>query len=158
MKISELIGLTILEIRFDYKYQNEYDMQEFFAYLKLSNRLIIQIPQYSDMELNECAELNKFFADANNPNKECRESIENQKITDVHFCFYDQEPDEERKAYLELENGIHFSEENFGPMGLTRVDLEILTKSNFEKMKNALEEDFEIKSYLTELKNVGLHQ
>ena len=154
MTISELIGLTITEIRFDYTYQNEYDMQEFFAYLKLSNGLIIEIPQYSDLELNESEELNKSFANAKKPTKDCKKRIENQKITDVHFCFYEQEPDEESKAYLELENGIYISEENRGPMGLTTVDLEILTKSQFDELKDELEKDFEIKSYLAEIKNV----
>lgn len=154
MTIAELIGLTIKEIRFDYTYQNKYDMQEFFAYLKLSNGMIIEIPQYSDLKLKESEELNKTFINAKRPNMECKKRIENQKITDLHFCFYEKKPDEENKAYVELENGIHFSEENYGPIGLTTVDLEILTKSEFEKMKSELEEDFEIKSYSTELKNV----
>ena len=39
-------------------------------------------------------------------------------------------------------------------MGLTTVDLEILTKSEFEELKGELEEDFEIKSYSSEIKNV----
>lgn len=152
MTISELIGLTIKEIRFDYTHQNEYDMQEFFAYLKLSNEMIIEIPQYSDLELKESKELNKTFSMSKRPNMECKKRIENQKIIDFHFCFYAQEPDEENKAYIELENGIHFSEENYGPMGLTTIDLKILTQSEFQKIKSELEDDFEIKSYLTELK------
>jgi len=147
MNISQLIGLTITEIRYTYTYQNEYDMQEFYSYLKLSNGLIIEIPQFSDVELNENTELNEIFENAKKPNNECKKRIENQKITDIHFCFYEQEPDEESKAYLELENGIYFTEENRGPMGLTTVDIEILNKSEFEERKTELEENFEIKSF-----------
>jgi len=154
MNISKIIGLEITEIRYTYTYQNEYAMQEFFAYLKLSNGLIIEIPQYSDSQIRESAELNKIFENAKKPDDNCRKQIENQKITDIHFCFYEQESDEESKAYLELENGIYITEENRGPIGLTTVDLEILTKSEFEKLKAELEEDFEIKSFISEINNV----
>jgi len=38
-------------------------------------------------------------------------------------------------------------------MGLTTIDLEILTKSDFEKLKATLDVDLQIKSYMMELKN-----
>jgi len=158
VSIKEIIGLSITEIRYNYTYQNEYDMQEFFAYLKLSNELIIEIPQYFDLEISEDSELNKKFKNAKKPIESCKSRIENQKITDIHFCFYEQKPDLELKAYIELENGICFSECNYGPMGITTVDLEILSNTDFEKLKTELEEGFEIKSYLSELKNVCQQQ
>uniref|UniRef100_UPI0040493A08 hypothetical protein n=1 Tax=Flavobacterium sp. TaxID=239 RepID=UPI0040493A08 len=162
MKITEIIGLSISEIRYTYTFQNKYDMQEFYAYLRLSNEIIIEIPQYSDSELNQSAEwtreMNEIFSKAKKPNRECRNLIENQIITDIHFCFYEEEADFENKAYLELENGIFVSEENRGPMGLTNIDLEILTKSQFDELKSELEYDFKIKSYSTELKNVLQHR
>lgn len=154
MKLAELIGETIIEIRYNYTYQNEYDMQEFFAYLKLSNGLILEIPHYFDLEINENAELNKIFKIAKKPNNHCLKQIENQKIMDIHFWFYEKESDEEKKAYLELENEIYITEENYGPMGLTNIDLEILSKAEFEKLKAELADGFEIKSYSKELKNV----
>ena len=82
MTISEIIGLTISEIRYTYTFQNEYYMQEFHAFLKLSNGLIIEIPQFSDLELIENTERNKTFKKATRPNKDCRKRIENQKIID----------------------------------------------------------------------------
>jgi hypothetical protein len=154
MNLSELIGLSITEIRYDYTFTNKYDMQEFFLYLKLSNGLIIEIPQYYDLEINENSELNEAFINAKNTNNNCSKLIENQKIIDFHFWFYEKESDEEKKAYLELESGIYITEENYGPIGLTNIDLEILTKSEFDKLKAELIEGFEIKSYSTELKNV----
>ena len=154
MNISDIIGLTITEIRYTYTYQNEYDMQEFFAYLKLSNGLIIEIPQYSDLELNESAERNRIFDEAKMPNKDCKKRIENQKIVDIHFCYYDNEQDFDSKAYIELENGTYFTEENRGPQGLTDIDLEMLSKSEFEERIAELDEESEIKSYLAEIKNV----
>lgn len=154
MSVSEIIGLTITEIRYNYIYQNEYDMQEFFAYLKLSNGLVIQIPQYFDCDIKTNDELNRIFLKAKKLNENCKTKIENQKITDMHFWFYEQESHIEFKAYLELENGNFVTENNFGPMGLTTVDLEILNKSDFDKLKDELDEDLQIKSYLKELKNV----
>lgn len=154
MNISDIIGLTITEIRYTYSYQNEYGMQEFYAYLKLSNGLIIEIPQYSDSELNESVERNRIFEKAQIPNKNCKNRIENQKIVDIHFCYYDNEQDFESKAYIELENGTVFTEENRGPQGLTDIDLEILTKSEFDERIAELDKDSEIKSYLKKIKNV----
>ncbi|WP_139062396.1 hypothetical protein [Aquimarina megaterium] len=129
-------------------------MQEFFAYLKLSNGLIVEVPQYSDLELNENAERSRIFEDAKIPNKDCKKRIENQKIIDIHFCYYDNEQDFDSKAYIELENGTYFTEENRGPQGLTYIDLEMLSKSEFEKRIAELDEESEIKSYLAEIKNV----
>lgn len=154
MNISDIIGLTITEIRYTHTYQNEYGMQEFFSYLKLSNGLIIEIPQYSDLEINESAERKRIFTEAKTPNKECKKRIENQKIIDIHFCYYDNEQDFDSKAYIELENGTYFTEENHGPQGLTNIDLEMLTQSEFDKRIAELDEDYEIKSYLKEIKNV----
>jgi hypothetical protein len=154
MNISDIIGLTITEIRYTYTYQNEYDMQEFFAYLKLSNGLIIEIPQYSDLELNESAVRNRIFEEAKMPNKDCKKRIENQKIVDIHFCYYDNEQDFDSKAYIELENGTYFTEENRGPQGLSDIDLELLSKSEFEERITELDQESKIKSYLAEIKNV----
>lgn len=153
MNLSELIGLSITKIRYHYTYQNEYFLQEFFAYLKLSNGLIIEIPQYYDLEITESSELNKNFKDAKKINNKCSKQIENQKIIDIHFWFYKKEPDD-KKAYLELENGNYLSEKNYGPMGVTDIDLEILNKIEFEKLKAELDKDFEIKSYAMELRNL----
>lgn len=154
MNISDIIGLTITEIRYTYTYQNEYDMQEFYAYLKLSNGLVIEIPQYSDLELNESTERNRIFEKAQIPNKDCKNRIENQKIVDIYFCYYDNEQDFDSKAYIELENGTFFTEQNRGPQGLTDIDLEMLSKSEFEERVAELDEESEIKSYLKQIKNV----
>lgn len=144
MNISKIIGLTITEIRYTYSSQNEYDIQEFFAYLKLSNELIIEIPQYSDCEIYKNAERDQIFKNAKTPNKECRKRIENQKITDIHFCYFDNKQDFDFKAYIELENGIFFTEENRGQQGITNIDLEILNKLEFEERKNKLDHNFKI--------------
>jgi hypothetical protein len=154
MKLNELIGLSITEIKYTYTYQNEYDLQEFFAYLKLSNGIVMGIPQYFDLEIKEDPELNEIFGNAKKLVIDCSQKIENKKIIDIHFGFYENSLDEEQKAYLELENGIYISERNYGPIGLTNIDLEILTAAEFEKLKEELEEGFEIKSYSKELINV----
>ncbi len=154
MNISELIGKTINKIRYTYTYRNQYDIQEFFAYLKLSNGVITGIPQYHDIDITENETLNKLFKEAKKPNSNCLKQIENQKIVDFHFWFFENEQDIEKKAYIELESGIYVSEENFGPIGLTTVDLEILTPEAFEKLKDGLSKGLEIKSYLKELQNI----
>ncbi|QSB29251.1 hypothetical protein [Flavobacterium sp. CLA17] len=154
MNVSEIIGLKITEIRYNYIYQNGYDMQEFFAYLKLSNGSIIEIPQIFDSEIDKDEELSKIFSKAKKPNSKCKTEIENQKIIDIHFWLEEEESHMEFKAYLELENGNFVTEMNYGPIGLTTVDLEILTKADFEKFKTELDEGLKIKSYLIELKNV----
>ncbi|MEP5339440.1 MAG: hypothetical protein ABJL44_14410 [Algibacter sp.] len=154
MNISDLIGLTISEIRYTYTNRNEYDIQEFFAYLKLSNGLIIEIPQYSDLDLDESVERNRIFEDAKIPSKKCKNRIESQRIIDIHFCYYNNEQDFDSKAYIELENETYLTEQNRGPQGLTDIDLEILNKSEFEKRIAELDEDSEIKSYRTAIKNI----
>lgn len=154
MNVSEIIGLKITEIRYNYIYQNEYDMQEFFAYLKLSNGSIIEIPKFFDSKIDMNEKLSEIFSEAKKPNYKCKTEIENQKIIDIHFWFEEEESHMEFKAYLELENGNFITEMNYGPKGLTTVDLEILTKADFEKFKTTLHEDLQIKSYLIELNNV----
>jgi len=56
LKLSKLIGLEIVELRFHYVPENENAMQSFHSYLKLSNDFIIDIPHFDDddyMELTE---------------------------------------------------------------------------------------------------------
>lgn len=45
LKLSDLIGKEITDIRFQYTEENQYGLQSFHAYLKLNDNTIIDIPQ-----------------------------------------------------------------------------------------------------------------
>ena len=51
--VRSLIGLRIEEMRFHYQGENEYDLQEFYSYFKLSNGQIIMLPIYPDESFAE---------------------------------------------------------------------------------------------------------
>ena len=48
LKLSELIGQEIADLRFHYISENEYGLQSFYSFIKLANDIIIDIPKYND--------------------------------------------------------------------------------------------------------------
>jgi hypothetical protein len=48
LRLSDLIGQQIEELRFHYTPQNEYGLQSFHSYIKLANDVIIDIPKFDD--------------------------------------------------------------------------------------------------------------
>ena len=54
-----------------------------------------------------------------------------QKIVDFYFCYYDNEIDFDFSAFIKLSNNYYLSEKNFGPVGITNVNLIIFNEKQF---------------------------
>lgn len=135
LRLSELIGQEIIELKFHYIYRNEYDMQTFDAYIKLSSGNIIDIPNSNDDEyLLMTAENLEYMQRRFKTGKAVSSSITKyfvgQKITDFFICYYDNELAFE-PGYIQLSNGYYLTENNSGPTGVTNIDLVILDEKQF---------------------------
>tara|TARA_B100001173_G_C15621993_1_gene393386 strand:+ start:69 stop:518 length:450 start_codon:yes stop_codon:yes gene_type:complete len=138
MKLKELIGSKIIEVKYHYSPSNEYQLQEFYSYLLLNNGLIFSFPTYEDESNFDSIESqeyfnNKFKTGSKISNK-VKPLIVGQKISNLHFPYFQDEPDDDEKAFIELENGYFISETNYGPQGVSNVDLKIITKEKFNSL------------------------
>lgn len=129
-------------------------LQQFKAFFKLSNGTIIDIPTYDDEEFLILSDENiAYFLECYEQGKELTKSgkarIEGQKIEDIYFCYYQEELLD--NAYVKLSNGYYITETNYGPPGVTTVDLLILSEKEFLKSTELL--NAQIKSYLQEIKS-----
>ena len=156
MNPDEIINLKIDKVKYHYNLTDGF--QVFYSYLKLSNGKIIDLPHYHNLERfsidSRLENSKKDYRKAKRINQEEREKIQGQRIVDIHYCFYENESDEERRAHIELSNGIYLTEDNYGVVGMG-IGLILRTKEEFDRLKSELEDGFEIRSYLKEIKNVS---
>lgn len=137
LKLSEIIGQEIVELKFHYSPENEYGLQSFHSYIKLKNEKIIDIPKFDDEEyLNLNPENLNYYKTMYETgellnNKASRQLIIGEKITDFYFCYYENEINFDFSAFIKLSNNYFLSEYNFGPMGITNVDLIIFNEKQF---------------------------
>jgi hypothetical protein len=137
LKLSEIIGQEIMELKFHYLPENEHGLQSFHAFIKLNNDTIIDIPTFDDEDYLTLNEENLLYyktmleTGQTIHNKTTRELIIGQKITDFYFCYYENEIDFDFSAFIKLSNNYYITEHNFGPIGITDVDLIIFTEKQF---------------------------
>lgn len=141
MHLKDILGETIKDIRCTYINENKYGLQEFQSYIQLSSGLIFQIPHYPDAEIEETLALNELFRKAKEIEYRFLKRVKGQKIVDFYFLYIEDELSEDDKPYMQLENGLFLTELNYGPMGLTNVDMQILTSVEFETVRNELDSD-----------------
>lgn len=146
LKLSEIIGQEIVELKFHYLPENEYGLQSFHSYIKLKNETIIDIPKFDDNEYLNLNQENlnyyKTMFETGQPlnHETSRQLIIGQKITDFYFCYYENAIDFDFSAFIKLSNNYYLSEHNFGPIGITDVDLILFDEKRFnneiERLKN----------------------
>ncbi|WP_299442409.1 hypothetical protein [uncultured Aquimarina sp.] len=138
MKLSDLIDEKISKIRFNYTFKNEHGMQEFQSQIRLSNGKIVLLPKHPDDKLNliEDYSNNKSvtFDKAQRYGLTSRLMFRNKQIKDIHFRFSDNEHVMDSSAILELDNGKFITENNYGPNGLTDINLVIMNKTQFQEL------------------------
>ena len=138
LKLSELIGQEVAELRFHYVPENEYGLQTFYSYLRLTDGKIIDIPKFSDDDYLQLTQDNLSylatrFDTGSLVNDDAKKYFEGQKIEDFYFSYYNNEVDNEYSAFIKLSNGYYLSENNSAPIGVTDIDLLILTKTNLHR-------------------------
>lgn len=155
LKLSELIGQEISELRFHYIPENEYGLQSFYSYIKLGNEVIIDIPKFSDdndyMQLTQdnLSYLKNRFDTGELVNDKIKSYFVGQKIVDFYFSYYNDEVDIDNSAFVKLTNDYYLSENNSGPVGVTNIDLIILDKRQFiEEVKRLNEIDVDVRSFI----------
>jgi len=143
LHLSTLIGKEIIDLRVHYVSENEYGLQSFHMYLKLSDDTIIDIPKFDDdvylhLTTENLEYLKSRFDKGTIIDKKLRTLIVGQKITDLFFCYYNNEVDVDFSAFVKLSNNMYLSEKNFGPVGITNVDLILLNDEEFNTEKQRL--------------------
>lgn len=100
--------------------------------------------------------INEKYLNAQNISIEFLDTIKNKRIIDFHFVYDNSEPTIFEHSYIELENHTFLYEINSGPVGITSVDLHIITKEEFDNLKKEIENetDTKVKSFLNDIHNV----
>lgn len=141
LHLQDLIDNKIKEIRYHHTSVNNYHLQEFHAYLKLDSNLIISIPGdngevfYNRTPEEDCYLKDQFESGEKAVFKSKWKPI-GKTITNFYFSYYENEIDEDQKAFIELDNELYLSEENYGPQGVTNVWFTLLNKTQFETYCN----------------------
>ena len=149
MKITplQIIGQKITEVRYRYNPENEYGLQAFCSFFRLTNGSVIRIPTYADeVWASSNSALPAAYSKAPIAGAKITAIIKHRKIVDLYFRYYNNESDEEQRSFTEPENEVFITEINVGPAGVTDVDLKILNGDDFRELKQALEPGFEIRS------------
>ncbi len=138
IKLSELIGQEITELRFHYAPENKYGLQSFHSYIKLANDTIIDIPKFDDDDYLQLTKdnldyLKKMFDTGELVNAKVKTYFVGQKISDFYFSYYNDEVDFDHSAFIKLSNGYYLTENSSGPVGLTNIYLIILDEEQFIK-------------------------
>lgn len=159
LKLSELVGQEILDLRFQYVAENEYGLQSFYAYIKLPGDIIIGIPDYDDddyliLTQNNLSYYSEMFNTGQLVNEKARSYFIGQKIIDFYFSYYNNEIDSDFSAFIKLSNNYYLTERKYGPVGL-HVDLSILNEQQFrEEVKRRNNIKIEVRSF-NQMKNVS---
>jgi hypothetical protein len=144
LKLSDLIGQKIAEVRYRYtpETEEEYSIQSFATFIKLMNNRIIDIPTIDNNEyLKLTAEnINYFqesFDNSSEINNDARELLEGQTIVDILFSYDGNEPQYSRSAYFKLSNGYYLSERSHAPNGISVGNI-LINEKEFLKEKHRL--------------------
>ena len=137
LKLSEFVGQEIVELRFHYVRENEYGLQSFHSYIKLSNDNIFDIPNNDDgdyLELNQdnLDYLKKMFDTGQKINDVVKLLFVGQRIEDFYFSYCNDEIDFDFSAFIKLSNNYYLTERNYGPGGLN-INLIILDERQFKE-------------------------
>jgi hypothetical protein len=138
LRLSDLIGQEIVELKFHYVPENEYGLQSFHSYIKLASDTIIDIPKFDDDDYLQLTHENleyfrKMFDSGKSVNDKVKTYFAGQQIADIYFSYYNGEIEADHSAFIKLSNGYYLTENNSGPVGLTDIDLIILDEENFSK-------------------------
>ena len=154
LNIEQLIGQRVAEVRYYFNPENEYNLQEYYSIFKLENGMIFQIPNCADQIWDQNNNyLMELFSKTNKIPQNTLDIFKTNKIVDFHFSYFNDAPDDEGKSIIEFDNKIFLTEKNYGPIGITDVDMKIMTEEEFLKLKVELEPEFQIKSYVNEIRN-----
>ena len=144
LHLSTLIGKEIADLKFHYVPENEYGLQSFHSFIKLTDGTIIDIPKFDDdiylhLTKENLEYLNSMFESGEKIDEKTRALIFGQKITDLFFCYYNNEVDIDYSAFIKLSNNLYLSEKNFGPIGITDINLTILNEEQFNSEKQRVQ-------------------
>ncbi len=144
LHLSTLIGKEIADLKFHYVPENEYGLQSFHSFIKLTDGAIIDIPKFDDdiylhLTKENLEYLNSMFESGEKIDEKTRALIVGQKITDLFFCYYNNEVDIDYSAFIKLSNNLYLSEKNFGPIGITDINLTILNEEQFNSEKQRVQ-------------------
>ncbi|SEW39041.1 hypothetical protein SAMN05428988_4981 [Chitinophaga sp. YR573] len=155
LKLSDLIGQEIAEVRYRYSPETdeEYSVQSCTTFIKLVNNKIIGIPNFDDDEyLRYTPEnLNYFKGNFDNGSKisyDAAKLLNGETIVDILFCYDGNEPEYDHSAYFKLSNGYYLTERSHAPVGIY-VGLLLLNEEEFLKEKHRLAKlNIDIRSFL----------
>lgn len=140
IKVEDLIGLEVKDVRYIYTHDNGFGLQEFTTFIKLSNNFVFNLPYFIDEVMNiDEHDTTDNYSNAKHFSNDFLSKLIGKKLVDFHFVFINDELLEQGKAIVEFENNIYLLEKASGPIGLTDVDVKILSKANFYRLKEEIE-------------------
>lgn len=152
LTLSAIIGQEIIDVRYHYDPENEYGLQAFHSYYKLSGGSIIGIPHFDDEDyLLLTTENVDFFNTQFETGQPIADNIKifivGQKIVDFYFSYYHDETDLDSSAFIRLSNNYYLTETNYGPIGL-HINLSILDNEQILlEVQRRAKMDIEVRSY-----------
>jgi len=151
LKLSSLIGKEVLEIKYQYEYENEWGLSAYKSFIRLTGNIIIDIPMFDDVgfrveDPEELSYYRKQFDSGKPISDEARKKVEGQTIADFFFC-YDNEGDlhDLGSGYILLSNGYYLVERSHVPPGIA-AGLWILDEKEFNERNRRF--DIDVRSFL----------
>ncbi|TDX02313.1 hypothetical protein EDB95_3369 [Dinghuibacter silviterrae] len=144
LRLSDIIGQEILELRYQYDPDNEWGFQSFNAYIKLASGRIIDIPNFDHDEYLLLTQENldyfqkRFDTGSNDLYAPARGHLIGQKIVDFLFCYCADEIDHDYSAFIQLSNGYYLTETTHGQIGTGSATLYLFDEQQFLKRKDEL--------------------
>ncbi|MBO9635009.1 MAG: hypothetical protein J7578_18010 [Chitinophagaceae bacterium] len=140
IKISDLIGQQIEEIRFLYtpETHEKYSIQSCYTFIKLSNKRIVKIPLfYSDdfiiMSPENISYFQNSFENGSKITHNAAKLIFGETIVDILFNYRGNEWDD-FPPFIKLTNGYYLSEVQYAPNGIP-VGPILFDEEKFQKEK-----------------------
>lgn len=131
MTIEDLIGAKVTNVLQDFTFNKIGGWLDFSAsFIEINNKYFIRIP-YSGAEKTEIYEIPKS---AKKIDEDILNSLVNQKISNIYFEFYENEPDSSQNAYIELDNKYVITETGMAPHGTGGANFFLYTPEEFKEL------------------------
>jgi hypothetical protein len=136
--LFETIGIKILDIRNEFYFNKIGGWMDYSqTFITLDNGLIICLPVTGSSHISVV----KQSSEAKRIDEKFASKIIGEKIQDIFYEFFENEPDSSQPSYLVLGNGYALSEESIGMHGTGSANLILYTKEEFTQIIHDPEAD-----------------
>ena len=136
--ISDLIGMTITNIRYKYKFNGIFGwLDSHETYITWNSKININFP----ISGNKNVEIIKFRGITKKISKDYQKILIGFKIIDIIEPYYNNEIDNSEMSFLQLSNNLFITEKIIAPHGTGAAGLYIYNLDEFKNMLNDWKSD-----------------